>query len=208
MTRTIARCALAFIAALPLCGNIVTVDQSDTTGHNYDNSESSYGQSFTPTLNEIDAVQFAFNGNASVQVQLFAGAGNSGALLASVTQNVNVGCCPFVEFDFTSNPVTLTPGQTYTFWLKTAPNMDVEIDQSGSSYPGGAAYFSGRTGGSTDLEFVEGLTHAVVSTPEPTHLSLLLSLLGFTFFAVIQFRPTNAALKKHQSSEAANTTDD
>ena len=145
-------------------------------------SESSYGQSFTPTLNEIDAVQFAFNGNASVHVQLFAGAGNSGALLASVTQNVNVGCCPFVEFDFT-NPVTLTPGQTYTFWLTTAPSMDVLIDQSGSSYPGGAAYFSGSTGGSTDLEFVEGLTHSVVSTPEPTQLPLL----GFAFLAIVQF---------------------
>ena len=49
MNRTIARCALAFIAALPLCATIVTVDQSDTTGQNYDAFESSYGQSFTPT---------------------------------------------------------------------------------------------------------------------------------------------------------------
>jgi hypothetical protein len=39
---------------------------------------------------------------------------------------------------------------------------------------------------STDLEFVEGLTHSVVSTPEPTQLSLL----GFAFFAVVQFRRT------------------
>jgi hypothetical protein len=98
---------------------IVFVDQQNLVGGDGLFS-TNFWQTFTPNLTAIDAVEFDLrvdSASASVDLKLYAGAGNGGALLgSSPTQIVASTIFQTYHFDFPSS-VALTPGNTYTFQL-------------------------------------------------------------------------------------------
>jgi hypothetical protein len=162
---------------------IVTVDQqnlvSDTSSGPGIVTGRYFGQSFTPTLTGIDAVELLMvtsGSSSTVFIELLAGSGTVGAAIAS-TGSVTIINTTFemVHFDFPST-VPLIPSSTYTFAFNYASG-DAPLHQYSSlnPYAGGMAFDEGNLSRPEyDFVFSEGL-HGVI--PEPSTL-VIWSLLG------------------------------
>jgi hypothetical protein len=153
---------------------ITTVDQSNSSdGGTNPLVFSGAGQSFTPTLNEIDAAEFDFASNgASLELLLYSGSGIGGTLLGnSGPVALSGGTFQTVFFGLTA-PVTLTPGDTYTLFVSALSGGFGQDYSTSDPYPGGMAFDeSGGGAPGVDLVFEEGTTES--SVPEPATLMLL-----------------------------------
>jgi len=133
------------------------VDQSFTgpftTGSGFGPASQMAGQTFTPMVNNIIAVDlfiWEINGNAAsdtVTVNIRDG-GVSGTILDTkiMVVNINAGTSitnpQVVHFNFNTNPpITLTPGQTYGIQFESASDNILLASASGvNPYLGGAAF--------------------------------------------------------------------
>ncbi len=163
-------------AALP----IVQIDQqnlSSTISGSFD--AGARGQSFTPTLSGIDAIDFQFSAVSSWsgEVQLLEGVtgvdGLGGTLIAT-SNSVSVPSLPgptFIHFEFPTT-VALNPGTSYVASLvTTAGSVGMPFAQGTDPYAGGQELRQGINMtliADNDLVFIEGL-HGV---PEPASLTL------------------------------------
>jgi hypothetical protein len=161
---------------------LAVIDQQNTfTNSSFEDSIAA-GQSFTPTLDSIDAAAFdleTVSGSSDVELRIFSGDGFSGSLLGtSATQTISTLSFETFQFNFAS-PIALTPGDVYTLRLVVTGGSDInEADASGNVYLGGVEYSSaGGVETGYDLVFSEG-----ISAPEPATLPLcgagLLLLIG------------------------------
>ncbi|NJC34466.1 hypothetical protein GGR88_001980 [Sphingomonas jejuensis] len=142
----------------------------------------SLGQSFTPTATSISFASFQLraSGTAAITVQLYEGAGFSGALLGTsdaVTINTTLAMT-----QFTFAPITLTPGQLYTlrlssstgtFAARATENLYARGDYYNASGVPATAFI--------DLIFSEGYSSAV---PEPASWAMMISGFGLVGAAV------------------------
>lgn len=175
---------------------LTTIDQQNTvggiTGTFRGNPTDGYGQSFRPTLLSLNAATFSLSVYAggsppTISLNLYAGAGYSGTLLAtSAPVTVTSTTLQTTEFIFPA-PVTLTPGATYTFQqIESATSSTYSADYAGNNpYANGTAYLPGTSGVFTNADFVfaEGID-AQANVPEPSTWAMLLTagagLLGLT----------------------------
>lgn len=137
----------------------------------------SFGQSFTPTLPAIDAIEFLLGGDNSIIVvnlrdSVSGSDGLSGNIISqSLPVLVDLVGSHVFHFDFPGT-VSLVAGQTYVAELLiTTGTLGVRHTQD-NLYAGGQFFnqgFSPTVFSNTDLVFTEGL-HAV---NEPTTLVLL-----------------------------------
>jgi PEP-CTERM motif len=170
----LAAAALLAFAAQAEAAPIVTIDQQDTVGDAESLGVSGVGQSFTPTLDSVDAFEFvlrSLGAGSTVRVDLFLGAGYGGALLGSSATATIGSSFETVHFDLGA---TLTPGQIYTARVVlTEGDLYSIVYDSTASYAGGDAYATaGFVIDDADLFFTEGL-HAAI--PEPATLALVLA---------------------------------
>jgi hypothetical protein len=194
--KTVLKC----IAGLALLLNIVVeayadpitiIDQQNLAAPIGTNGGVIFGQSFTPTLSGIDAIEFLMAGdNDVVVVQILDGVvgfdGLGGTVIA--TSNALVVTTPgfhqTIHFDFPTT-VSLVPGQTYVARLFTPGGIE-GVSETGDLYGGGQFLHEGIAVGSfpssRDLIFTEGL-HTV---PEPT--TLVLFGLGMAGLALNRLR--------------------
>jgi hypothetical protein len=181
--------ALAVLAILwstpPLAASpIAVVDQQNPGPFTTTNGVSTpfyFGQSFTPTLSGIDAIEFLLGGaNATVVVDILSSVsgadGLGGTVIATsnpVSYNVPSGQ-QVIHFDFAST-VALTPGQTYVARLHNLSGQLFVRHTQGNAYTGGQFLHQGfapSTFSGTDLVFREGLHAQLNPVPEPTTLAL------------------------------------
>jgi PEP-CTERM motif len=138
-----------------------------------------FGQSFTPTLPGIDAIEFLMAGdNDIVVVQILDGVvgfdGLGGPVIA-ISNPVVVNTPGFhqtIHFDFTTT-VSLVPGQTYVARLFTPGGIE-GVSLTDDVYGGGQFLAQGFAIGripSFDMIFTEGL-HTNTAVPEPATLVL------------------------------------
>ena len=158
---------------------ITIVDQQNlapATGTN-GGPGSIFGQSFTPTLPGINAVEFLIGAqNVFVRVDLLSAVvgfdGLQGNVIASsLAVFVNTqGTHELIHFDFPST-IPLNVGQTYVFRFFSTDNIGVS--HSGNFYVGGQFFHGGFAindfPATRDLVFVEGI-HEI---PEPATMLLL-----------------------------------
>jgi hypothetical protein len=186
-----AAAALLAFAARAEAAPIGTIDQQDAVGTAESIGVSGVGQSFTPTLDSVDAFEFVLRSvgdSSTVRVDLFDGAGFGGALLGS-SATVTIGSSfETAHFDLSA---ALTPGQIYTarVVLTAGDLYSILYDDTGS-YTGGDGYATAGfiVSGPADLFFTEGL-HATVSVPEPASLALVLA--GLAGLGLVRRRRTN-----------------
>jgi hypothetical protein len=184
-----AAAVLAF-AARAEAAPIGTIDQQDIVGTAESVAVSGVGQSFTPTLDSVDAFEFvlrSFGASSTVRVDLFFGAGYGGALLGS-SATVTIGnSFETAHFDLSA---ALTPGQIYTarVVLTDGDLYSIRYDET-ASYAGGDGHATaGFVVDDADLIFMEGL-HATVSVPEPASLALVLA--GLAGLGLVRRRRTS-----------------
>lgn len=196
-TRRYRQLALTLLAAVAMAiapwkataTTILTVDQQNTTGgSNFGVSPSDAGgQSFTPSMSGIDAVEFSLASQTgtsptTVNIQLLdgkVGANGLGGTLLATTSSVIVSSTKLAtyHFDFSST-VPLTPGQEYVLVIQTS-SVNLNVDATNTDpYAGGQVLLSSLsspTFASWDFVFTTGLH----SLPEPsTTLLLGFGLLG------------------------------
>lgn len=173
-----AAAALLAFAARAEAAPIVTIDQQNTVGSLGSSLSTGGGQSFTPTLDAVDAFEFVLvseGASSTVRVDLFQGAGFGGALLgSSATATVLGGSFQTVHFDLDA---TLTPGQIYTARVVlTAGSTYSALFDDTDPYAGGNVYAgTGDAVPGADIVFTEGLHAAAVAVPEPASLALVLT---------------------------------
>ena len=205
-------CALPFVILLDcaaFASVLATIDQQNVStriGTGGATAPFSFGQSFTPTLHAVDAIEFLLGGdNATVTVRLrdsVAGYdGLDGNILAEsspviVNQLGNI----WFQFDF-PNRVPLSPGHEYVaeIWFTTGSLGVRAVAIAGDSYVGGqlleenypTALFT------SDLIFREGLY-----IPEPTSHIIFSSigLFGFAMFHLRRGREKAIAKKRSQGT--------
>ncbi|MFO0964416.1 MAG: PEP-CTERM sorting domain-containing protein [Gemmataceae bacterium] len=183
-------CLAALGAAQAHASPITLVDQQQTAVNNGSNNSGAQGlaarkgQSFTPTLPGVDAVEIYLDGNGiadGVQEQFLVNIRNtdlSGAILgtSSVTTLPDAFGGGLVHFDFPA-VVPLTPGNVYAIELVpvTLGVSNVFTVRLGLSnpYPGGTYFTSPGNPVTADAVFREGLHQAALTTPEPGSLLLL-----------------------------------
>lgn len=148
------------------------------------------GQSFTPTLDSLNFIQiFPLNnfepGLATLQLAVFPGIFSGPPLGLSEPIALPFGFEGISTFIFPS-PVSLVPGQLYSFEVSETGNKTVFLNESGfNNYSGGTAIVSGNpaTGPpGNDFWFVEGV-QTVDALPEPSSFTLL--GLGLTFVCLL-----------------------
>ncbi len=145
-----------------------------------------FGQSFTPTLSRIDAVEVALkSGPSTWKIEILEGSGLNGDILAfssPVTFTRPIPVSDPVHFDLVTH-ISVTPGNQYTVRLSNVSGGAAAVgipNSSGiDSYLGGSAFFPFSTG-VTDILFSVGLHTAV---PEPSTL-LLGVMLSFGLLTV------------------------
>lgn len=178
--------ALAFVCSTtPVAASpIAVVDQQNPGPFTTTNGVTVpfyFGQSFTPTLSGIDAIEFLLGGaNATVVVDILGGVSGSdglgGTVIATslpVSYNIPSGQ-QVIHFDFAST-VALTPGQTYVARLHNLSGQLFVRHTQGNAYTGGQFLHQGfapSTFSGTDLVFREGLHAQLTPVPEPATLAL------------------------------------
>lgn len=183
MTRLLfaAALTLAVLGGSASASPIVTIDQQNNVGAttNFPSAQA-VGQSFTPTLNRIDAAEFLFQASgATLQLSLYDGSGIGGALLGqSAAIAVTTMGFETVHFDLLT-PVALTPGNVYTLFVRNSTGQFGQQFSTSNPYPGGIAFDAGGTGFSAiDLRFAEGLHAAAIPEPGTMAVFGLLALGG------------------------------
>ncbi len=207
--RRSARMALAGIAVVAVMAAqghaaiLNFVDQENLSGVDATTAQvvgSSWGQEFTPTVNQLDAVEFGLRtaGSSSVRVDVYAGAGPGfgGVLLGqSAPTTFNNVAFTFVHFDFAS-PVALTPGAVHSLQIIVTMGDAVtsQWNDGGNPYAGGRAINTNAAAHSIlandDLVFREGNHSNPI--PEPSSL-VLWSALGLMGLAGSRRRKRQAA---------------
>lgn len=168
---------------------IIIVDQENPGPFDTTNGSSapfSFGQSFTPTLPAIDAIEFLLGGSGTVVVRIRDGLvgadGLDGNIIAeSLPVSVNILGSAVYHFDFL-NRVSLIPGQEYVSELFIQTGWLGVRHTQGNAYAGGQFLhqdFSPTTFTDLDLVFTEGL-HAPIPVPAAIYLfgSGLIGLIG------------------------------
>jgi hypothetical protein len=153
------------------------------------------GQTFTPTLSGLDAVELrmsdsaGFPGNVFVRVR--AGSTVGSILGTSLTTSLPDGGAGILHFDFVST-VPLTPGSLYVIEnvLESGSSNVHWNGQFANPYLGGTSIFEGESLDSSDMWFREGLHTAV---PEPSSILLVCITLG-AFISYTRFRRLTLAL--------------
>ena len=205
--------ALAALAAVPSSrATLAVVDQQNTVGDgtlgDQVSNGKSLGQSFTPTLpslNAVDLVIQSSNVSDTLQLSLLQGSGFGGTVLGTSGPLVllqNFQTTTTLEFTF-ATPIALVPGNIYTYQLtETAftPYANIDFgfypDVSFSNPYAGGQFFNpdGSTFAEADWVFAEGLTAAGVSAPggvpEPSTWALL--GLGVAGLGVVTLRRRRA----------------
>jgi len=163
------------------------IDQQNTTGRFGIGGivGTGVGQSFTPTLNLLNAAAFQLqvngSGTATVELQVFDGSGFAGTLLGTSAPIIfsNTSTRPF-EFIF-SDPVSLDPGNVYTFCLfetSGSTSYSTLTSQTDPSPYGGGITFTalGMPLPGNDVVFAEGLTGPANTVPDSGSTFYLLGL--------------------------------
>jgi PEP-CTERM motif len=175
----VASISVLFLAAASAYASpILTVDQQNLVGGGVSSITPlnlGPGQSFTPTLSSIDAVEVSLVslGATTARLDLFQGAGFAGPLLGSsapvVFSNSTVS---LIHFDLLS-AIALTPGNVYTLRPVYTAGASFAVGFSAlNPYSGGVAFDpAGASFADIDLVFREGLHAAAV--PEPSLLALI-----------------------------------
>lgn len=161
---------LILLATAAHAAPITLIDQQNQGSAAGMNGGASFGQSFTPTLPAIDAIEFLMAGlGQSVVVNILDGLvgvdGLGGRVIA--TSDPVAVTTPSghetIHFDFPTR-ITLTPGRTYIAQLFTPGGIE-GVSWTGDTYGGGQflhegialdAFPQGR-----DLIFTEGLTRPI-----------------------------------------------
>lgn len=153
---------------------ITTVDQQNLgVGTGTNGGATFFGQSFTPAISGIDAIEFLMGGfNDLVTVDILDGIvgldGLSGTVIATsnpLIVNNTSGFHEIFHFDFPST-VTLIPGHTYVARLFSSEGIG-GVSHMGDSYTGGQFLHQGfdlDVFSSRDMIFTEGI-HSPI--PEP-----------------------------------------
>lgn len=169
---------------------ITLVDQQQTGVNNGSNNSGGLGlsarkgQSFTPTLAGLDAVELVLAGNGltdGIQEQYQVNIRTtdlSGSIIgtSSITTLPDAFSDSFVHFDFPS-VVPLTPGNVYAIELVpivlgTSNVFTVRLGLS-NPYPGGTYFTSPGNPSTADAVFREGLHQPLqAAVPEPSSLLL------------------------------------
>ncbi len=197
--------ALLFGTARVLTASPITIiDQQNpgpfTTTNGAGVAPLSFGQSFTPTLNGIDAIQFLIQGaHATIHVDLMNGYGGAdglgGALLAtSNSVFVNVSTDTMVQFDFPTT-VALTPGHTYVARITMTSGNGLFMRETANLYGGGQFLNEGDPSSlftDRDQIFAEGLYSHNPAVPEPAPIFLF--ALGMVGLIPVSLR--NSRLRK------------
>jgi hypothetical protein len=170
------------VARVASAASIATVDQqyfpSGTVGAVLSEIR---GQSFTPTLAAIDAVEFMLVANSGapndIAIELYEGEGFSGALLGTTnTHLIASGSAQVYHFDF-EGQIALVPGSIYSFRMVgggTTSALRVIQDAFFLGYAEGNSLNLYGIPQTSDLWFSEGL-----HVPEPATALLLCAGLLF-----------------------------
>lgn len=169
--------------AVPAMGGPFTIDQSNPfacpsgCGGSNIAATNAFGQTFTPTLSALDAVEvwvadFTSSSTAPSTARMTIMSGTFGSVLGFTDLVVpdvlgDSSFPPFViHFDF-SSPIVLTPGSLHTWMISIVAGDGAGLGLYGASdlYAGGQQFFGPTQPGSADWFFSEGL-HPT-SVPEP-----------------------------------------
>lgn len=158
------------IVTAPHAAPITLIDQQNQGSAAGTNGGASFGQSFTPTLAAIDAIEFLMAGFAdTVVVNILdglVGADGLGGGVIATSDPVAVTTPSgqqTIHFDFSAR-VALTPGQSYVAQLFTPGGIEGVSWTTGDTYGGGQflqAGFAPNAFGGQDLIFAEGVTRPI-----------------------------------------------
>jgi hypothetical protein len=151
---------------------------------------SSFGQSFTPTLNSIDFIRLKMTDNNEINnlgvtlyLNLRAESISGPILSTSPILALPNGFTGTVNFLLPAS-VSLTPGVPY-FFEPIVQSGDLWTVSTGEfNYPGGSVFANGVSASGSDFWFREGII-----VPEPSSLALAMS--GLACFAVLIRRRRN-----------------
>lgn len=171
--------------AIALHAGPIIVDQQNLGPVSGTNGGVLFGQSFTPTLSRIDAIQLLMGDDGTDVVKILnglAGSDGLGGAVIGTSDPVSVHTSivhELIQFDFPLG-VTLMPGETYVALLSHQDGSGVDgVSFSDDLYSGGQFLEQGFSlnSFSRDMIFSEGLT------PEPAPIALV--ALGLAAFLIL-----------------------
>lgn len=198
LTRNLILCALHSVM-VPLAAHsapIATVDQ-EQIGLDFNANIGVFapiGQSFTPTLSGLDAVELMMIDSegppGNVFVRIRTDTINGSIIGTSFTNSLPDGSAGILHFDFAST-VALTPGNVYVIEavLESGSSNVHWIGSDSNPYSGGTAFLAGGVWADDDMWFREGLHTAV---PEPSTFALC--VLGALSLAIWHGRRCRGAI--------------
>lgn len=162
--------AVLFTAAEGHASIITTIDQQslgDEVGIGM--GTKTFGQSFTPKLTRIDAVEInmlSVSGDTTWRLDVLEGDGLGGSVLgSSAPVTFSNSSFEFVHFDMQSS-VNLTPGSLYTLRLSNLGGSNISVTATAvDTYKSGQIHLPFASAQPKDLTFVEGVHAAAI--PEP-----------------------------------------
>lgn len=169
------------VASTARSGPITAIDQQNVVAGGWGSfsGNTSVGQSFTPTLSRVDAIElWLANDSAtgsSARVDVYQGVGFSNLIGTSGNSVVPAGSAmQKVHFDLVS-PVALTPAAQYSFSITNLSGfITLRVGRTLDNYTGGTyLHGNGNPAQFWDLQFVEGVHSPVSTVPEPSTLLLL-----------------------------------
>lgn len=179
--------ALVGLAGTGAHASVVTVDQQNTSGGFFSGTAQTLGdgvgQSFIPTFTSMDAVDIVVGtGGASstVRLDIFSGNNFTGPLLASSATQVITNSVPAPLGLTLSSPLTLVPGNIYTFRLTRVADSGFAIEYGGNNYANGQVWDIGNISfPNIDLVFAVGLSTSLSQpVPLPTTATMGIATAG------------------------------